>query len=40
MPLRSCKVELKFKWKNYLVLSAGADNDNANPNIIFTIKDT
>ena len=42
MPLINCKVELKFKWTEYCVLStAGNDNANANPNnIIFTIKDT
>ena len=44
----NCKVELKYKWTKYCVLSAaGADNvnDNVNNNvngnnIIFTIKDT
>ena len=42
MPLINCKVELKLKSTKYCVLlAAGADNDNANPNnIIFTIKDT
>ena len=36
MPLINCKVELKFKWTNYCLLSAaGADNK-----IVFTIKDT
>ena len=45
MPLINCKVELKFDWTKYWVLSAGGtkneinDNDNAD-NIIFTIKDT
>ena len=44
MPLINCKIELKFKWTNYCVLSANGndnanDSDNAN-NIIFTIKDT
>ena len=44
MPLINCKVELKLKWKEYCVLSAGGDdnfiNDNKNANnIIFTIKD-
>ena len=39
MPSINCKVELKLKWTKYCVLSAaGADSDNANPNIIFTIK--
>ena len=41
MPLINCKVELKLKWTKYCVLpAAGADNDNANDNIIFTIKGT
>ena len=36
MPLVNCKVELKFKWRKYCLLSAaGTDN-----NIDFTIKDT
>ena len=46
MPLFNCKVESKFRWKKYCIFSAaGADNvngnvsDNANVNIIFTIKD-
>ena len=41
MPLISFKIELKFKWTKYCVLSVdSADNINANPNtIIFTIKD-
>ena len=38
---RSCKVELKFKWTKYCVLSAaGADNNNGNDNISFTTKGT
>ena len=41
MPLTNCKVELKFKWTKYCVLSAsGNDNDNNSTNIIFTTKDT
>ena len=41
MPLIICKVELKLKWTNHYVLSAAvADNDDANSNIIFSIKDT
>ena len=48
MQLINCKVELKFNWTKYCVLSAaGADdiNDNVNNNsngndIIFTIKDS
>ena len=42
MPLINCKIELKFKWTNYWVLSsAGKDNVNNNDsdNIIFTVKD-
>ena len=40
MPLINCKVELKLKWTMYCVLfAAGADND-ANSNIIYTIKET
>ena len=44
MPLINCKVELKFKWTKYCVISAaGNENDNNNDNaknIIFTIKET
>ena len=43
MPLINCKVELKFKWAKYCLLSAaGSDNVNNidSNNIIFTIKDT
>ena len=42
MPLINCKVELKLKWTKYCVLvAAGADNSNANPNIIiFTSRET
>ena len=41
MPFINCEIQLKFKWTKYCVLSAaGADNGNANSNIIFTIKDT
>ena len=41
MPLIHYKVELKLKWTKYCVLSAaGGDNADANPNILFTIKDT
>ena len=41
MPLINCKVELKLKWTKYCVLfAAGVDNTNANPNFIFTVKDT
>ena len=41
MPLINYKVELKFKWSNYCVLSTACnDNTNGNDdNIIFTIKD-
>ena len=39
IPLISCKVELKIKWKRQCVLAA-AGVDNANDgNVIFTIKD-
>ena len=41
MPLNNCEIESELKWTKYCVLSAaGADNGNANSNIIFTIKDT
>ena len=43
MPLINCKVELKFKWTNYCVLSAAAAdnvNNRDSNDIIFTIKDT
>ena len=42
MPLINCKVELKFKWTKYCVLTAsGADNVDVNSNnVTFTIKDT
>ena len=41
MTLVNSKVELKFKWRNpYNSSAAGAENANANSNIIFTIKDT
>ena len=41
MSLINCKVELKPNWINHCVSSAAsADNDNANSNIIFKIKDT
>ena len=45
MPLIYCKVELKFKWTKYCVLSAGNKNENENNNdnannITFTIKYT
>ena len=41
MSLINCKVELKLNWINHCVSSAeSADNDNANSNIIFKIKDT
>ena len=45
IPLINTKVELKFKWTNYCVLSAAGNenniNEDANANkIIFTIKDT
>ena len=33
MPLINCKVELKFKWIKYCILSAASnDNTNTNPN--------
>ena len=36
MSLNYCKVELKFKWARYCVLSAaGADDNNANSSNIF-----
>ena len=39
IPLINCKVNLKLKWTKYFVLyAAGADNDNGNGNVIFTIK--
>ena len=41
MPLNNCEIESELIWTKYCVLSAaGADNGNANSNIIFTIKDT
>ena len=47
MPLVNCKVELKLKWTNFCVLSAGGndnlndnDIDNKSNNIVFAIKDT
>ena len=41
MPFINCEIQLKLKWTKYCVLpAAGADNGNANSNIIFTIKDT
>ena len=41
IPWINCTVELKLKWTKYCVLpAAGNDNTNANPNNIFTIKDT
>ena len=42
MPLINCKIELKLKWTKHCVLVAagGVDNDNANSDIIFTVKDT
>ena len=42
MPSVNCKVELKYKWTKYYVLSAaGNDNTNVNPNsIIFTMRST
>ena len=47
MPLVNCKVELKHKWTNFCVLSAGGndnlndnDVDNKSNNIVFTIKET
>ena len=40
MLLINCKIELKLKWTNHCVLSAnGNENDDANTNNIFTIKD-
>ena len=39
MPLVNCKIELKLKWTKHCVLAA-AGNDNANDNIIITMKDT
>ena len=37
----NCKVELKLKWTKYCILSAnGNDNNEANSNIIFSIKVT
>ena len=41
MPLVKCKIKWKLKWANLCVLSAaGADNDDANSNIIFPLKNT
>ena len=41
MPLINCKVELKLRWAKHCVLaSAGVENNNADSDIIFTIKDT
>ena len=41
MPLIDCRVELKFKWTKYCVLSGSNINEDANVNnIIFIIKDT
>ena len=42
MPLIISKIELKFKWIKYYVLSAaGKDSTNDYPdNIVFTIQDT
>ena len=41
MPLINCKVELKLKCTKYCVLAAaGVDNTDANPDNIFTVKDT
>ena len=43
MPLINCKVELKFKWRKFCILSPASNeniinnDDNAN-NIIFIIK--
>ena len=44
MPLINCKVELKFKWTKYRVLSVAGNENNINEdananNTIFTIKD-
>ena len=39
MQLVNCKIELKIKWTKHCVLAA-AGNDNANDNIIITMKDT
>ena len=40
MPLINCKVELTFKWAKHCVLaSGGAENADANSDIIVTIKD-
>ena len=41
MPLINCKVELTCKWAKHCVLaSGGAENADANSDIIVTIKDT
>ena len=42
MLLTNCKIELKFKWTKYCVLSAtGNDNTNYNPdNTFFPIQNT
>ena len=41
MSLINCKIELNLKWERYHILAATlGDNTNANPNSIFTIKDT
>ena len=39
-PFINGKVELKLTWTNcYVLFAAGADNDDANSNIIFTVKE-
>ena len=42
MRLINCKIELKLKWTKHCVLvgDGGVDNDSANSDIIFTVKDT
>ena len=41
IPVINWKVELKLKWtKHCLLATAGVHNDNANSDIIFTVKDT
>ena len=40
MPLINCKVELKLKWTKYCVLSAGANNENANSIVLSSLSKT
>ena len=41
VPSIKCKIKWKLRWANLCILSAaGADNDDANSNIIFLLKET